>query len=134
MDAGKKILSCFFSRKDIHNLSQFSFCLYSVMVFGEVHDSSLSLSTAMLERNVFSILRGRKNTSVFEKDKNNPCCFLKNKYQVRSTRWDFEPSMVYWCLRTRMLPLSLQAKHVYCIRNNILKEKKLNLFLIIKFS
>lgn len=33
-----------------------------------------------------------------------------------------------------MLPLSLKAKHVYCIRNNILKEKKLNLFLIIKFS
>lgn len=97
------------------------------MIFCEVHD--LSLSTAVLERNVFSILRGRKNTSVFQKDKNFPCCFVKNEYQVRSTRWDFEPSMVYWCLRPRMLPLSLKAKHVYCIRNNILKRNKVEIIL-----
>lgn len=104
------------------------------MIFCEVHDSCLSLSTAILERNVFSILRGRTNTSLFQKDKTNSYSIMKYKYQVRSTRWDFEPSMVYWCFRPRMLPLSLKAKDVCCFRNNILKETKLTLFLIMKFS
>lgn len=55
------------------------------MILCEVQDSCLSVSTAQLERSIFSVLRGRVNTSECQTDQTNPSWIMKNKYQNRST-------------------------------------------------
>jgi len=78
-----------------------------MMILCEVQDSCLSASIAMLERSVFSILRDRMNTSVYQKDQSNPCCIMKNKYQMKYVVILSHP---YRCLRTRMLPFVSKGK------------------------